>query len=210
MLVKNYPEFFASYKIYEIVEEILKKNLSTADVKAVLNELMHSEPTPADFIKKLANVLRKHAHSTKASSAILSIKDKMQDLIEVEYEPRVLELTKNETITFKVKVANRTDAILKFRAGLKQLGRQYTAILYDTVKGYSYTKFIKSAIIPPGKMHTYRFVIKAEVFGIQDLYELKEKKKLTISLALQVDAEGVDGMITLPKKIDVNFVKIKH
>jgi hypothetical protein len=209
MLVKSFPEFFASYKIYEVVEGILKRNMREVDVNKVINELMLVEAKPSDFIRKLAVVLNKHIHSGKVNAVILDIKEALRDLIGLEVEPRKIELTKSGKEILRVSVENKTDAALKFRVGIKQLDRTYTAVLFDSVQGYSFTKFIKSSVIEPGKVHIFKFQIKADVFGIQDLYELKQKKKLMILLGLQVEAEGVDGLVSSTQKVEVNFVQVR-
>lgn len=209
MAMKSFPEFFVCSKVYEVVERVLKRNLRETDVEKVMNEMMLAEAKPDNFVKKLATVLNKHTHATKASGAIMDIKDELKSLIGITVKPKKVELTKSGKVVLEVAVENRTDATLKFRVGIKQLDRAYTAVLFDPVKGYSFTKFIKSSIIPEGKMHVFKFQIKADVFGIQDLYELKQKKKLMILLGLQVDVEGVDGLVSAPEKVEVNFVKVR-
>ena len=209
MLVKDFPEFFASYNIYEIVDGVLKRNFSSKDVDKILNELMHLEAKPNDFISKLGQVLRKHTYAGKASKILMDIKERLGGLIATDIVPKSIEMTKDEKKVLKVLVENRTDAVLKFRVGVQQIGRAETSLLYDAVKNYCLTKLVKSHIIQPKKVHAFKFYIKPDVFGIHDLYDLKKKKKIKITLGMQAEADGVDGLRTTTEKVDVNIVQVK-
>lgn len=209
MLSKVYPEYFVSYKIYETVREVLLKNLRESDVDKIINEMSLVDSKPDNFFKKLAEVLQKHVQSVKCTNILSDIKEKLMDLIEVKAEPSKITITKNETQPLKLIVTNKTDALLKFRVGLEQLDRKYTALLLDPVKAFTYTKIIKTHPIEPDKMYAFKFMIKPDVFGIQDIYELKKNGKLNITLGYQVEADGVDGLKSKPNKINVEIVKVK-
>ena len=209
MLIQTFPETFASYKIYEIVKEVLLNNMREVDTNKVISELVGSGVGPEDFLKKMAIILKRHVHATKVSNIILSIKDKLKNLIKFEVEPAKIIISKSGSQILKVYVENRTGTMLKFKVGIQQVDRTYTALIYDSVKSFGYTKLVKSSIIEPDKMGTFKFLIKPDIYGIQDLYDLRNKKKINITLGIQVLAEGVDGLKTFVKKIPVEIVKVK-
>ncbi len=209
MLVKTFPELFASHKIYDTVKDVLSKNLREKDVDLVIRELISSEAKPEDFLKKLALILRRHVHATKASNIIMRIKEKLKGLVDFGIQPERIMISKNGKEILKIYVQNKTETTLRFKVGIQQIDRKYTALLYDPVKSFGYTKLIKSQIINPGKMGVFKFVIKPDIFGIQDLYELNNKKELLITLGVQVEADGVDGLRTSVVKVPVKIVKVK-
>lgn len=209
MLTKIYPEYFASYKIYETVRNILLRNMREADVDKVINELGMVDTKPENLIKKLATILQKHVQSMKCSSILTDIKEKLSELVDVDAEPNRIIMTKNESQILKIMVHNKTDTMLKFRIGVEQLDRKVTALLFDPVKSFCYTKIVKSHLIEPDKIYAFKFIIKPDVFGIQDMYELKKSGKLNMSLGFQAEADGIDGLRSRPKKYDVEIVKVK-
>ncbi len=209
MLVKTFPEFFASYKVYEIVKDVLSKNLREKDVNQVMKELISSGAKPDDYLKKMAMILKRHVHATRASSMIMAIKERLKGLIEYSIEPDSIEISKNGKAVLKVYVQNKTETMLKIKVGVQQVDRKYTALLYDPVKNFSYTKLIKSQFVGGNKMGTFKFMIKPDVYGIQDLYELNEKKELKITLGMQAEAEGINGLKTKVIKIPVKISKVK-
>lgn len=209
MLAKIYPEYFASYKIYEAVKNVLLKNLREADIEKIFNEMSVVEAKPENFVKKLVVVLQKHVQSMKCANIVQDVKEKLTELIDVKVEPRRVEMTKNEAVTVKVMVHNKTDTMLKFRVGMEQLDRKVTALLYDPVKAFCYTKIVKSHLIEPDKIYAFKFIIKADVFGIQDMYELKKNGKLSMVMGYQAEADGVDGLRSRPDKLNVDIVKVK-
>jgi len=209
MLAKIYPEYFASYKIYESVKNVLLKNLREADIEKIFNEMSVAEAKPENLVKKLAAVLQKHVQSMKCASITQDVKEKLIELVDVNVEPKRVEMTKNESVTVKVLVHNRTDTMLKFRVGMEQLDRKVTALLYDPVKAFCYTKIVKSHLIEPDKSYAFKFIIKPDVFGIQDIYELKKNGKLSMTLGFQAEADGVDGLRSRPDKLNVDIVKVR-
>ncbi|MCD6576275.1 MAG: hypothetical protein J7K73_03895 [Nanoarchaeota archaeon] len=209
MLVKTFPEFFASYKVYEIVKDVLLKNMREKDANQVIKELISSEAKPDNYLKVLALILKRHVHATKASSIIMRIKEKLKSLIDVGIDPEAIEISKNGKAILKVYVQNKMESMFKIKVGVQQVDRKYTALLYDPVKTFSYTKLIKSQFVNGGKMGVFRFIIKPDVYGIQDLYELNEKKELHITLGVQAEVDGVDGVKTGVFKIPVKISKVK-
>jgi len=209
MLAKIYPEYFASYKVYETVKNVLLKNLREVDVEKVFNEMGIADAKPENLVKKLATVLQKHAQSMKCSVILTEIKEKLSGLIDVSVQPSSVIMTKNESQVLKVMIHNKTDTTLKFRVGVEQLDRKVTALLFDPVKSFCYTKVIKSHVIEPDKIYAFKFIIKPDVFGIQDLYELKKNGRLNMTLGFQAEADGIEGLRSTPKKIDVGIVKVK-
>ena len=151
MLIKTFPEVFTSYKIYEIVKGVLLNNMREVDADRVISELIGSGAKPEDFLKKMAVVLKRHIHATRVSSVILSIKDKMKGLIKFGIEPKKVVISKNGSQVLKVYVENRVGTILKFKVGVQQVDRTYTALIYNPVKSFGYTPLVKSNIIEPGK-----------------------------------------------------------
>lgn len=209
MLTKTYPEYFGSYKICETVRNVLLKNFREVDIENMFNEMYLIDAHPDNFMKKLGQVMQKHAQSTKCSNVMMDIKERLSDLIGITIEPPRIVMTKNEKPVLKITVHNKTDGIFKFRVGVEQLDRKYTALLYDPVKTFTYTKIIKSHLIEPDKIYAFKFIIKPDVFGIQDLYEMKKTGKLNITLGMQVEAEGIDGLKSAARKINVEIVKMK-
>jgi hypothetical protein len=209
MLTKTYPEYFGSYKLYETVRNILLKNFREVDIENMFNEMNIIDAHPDNFMKKLGQVMQKHAQSTKCSNILMDIKERLSDLIGINVEPPRIVMTKHEKPILKITIQNKTDGMLKFRVGVEQIDRKYTALLYDPVKTFTYTKMIKSHLIEPDKIYAFKFVIKPDVFGIQDLYELKKTGKLNITLGMQADAEGIDGLKSTARKINVEIVKMK-
>ena len=209
MLVKTFPEFFASYKIYEIVKEELLRNMREKDVNLVFKELLSSDAKPNNYLKKLALILRRHVHTTKASSIVMRIKEKLKGLTEVKIQPESIDLPKNGKTVLKIYVQNKLGTMAKIKVGIQQVDRKYTALLYDPVKNFCYTKLVKSQIVNAGKMGIFKFIIKPDIYGIQDLYELNEKKELHITLGTQAEAEGIDGVKTKVYKIPVKISKVK-
>jgi len=208
MLVKSYPEYFGTYKVYEAVKNVLDRNLRSKDVELILKELERNEAKPNDFLKKLGMILKRHVHANRASAILMGIRDNMQKLMDIVVEPEKIELTREQKKEIKVYVTNNTDATLKFRVGVKQLNHANSAIVYNPIKNYNTSKLIKSAIIEPEKMHAYKFIIKPEIFEISDLYELKKNGKLKIDLGVQVEADGIDGFKSKIIKVPINIVKI--
>jgi len=209
MLVKTFPEFFASYNVYEIVRDVLSKKMREKDVNSVIRELINSEAKPDNYLKKLALVLKRHVHATKASNIIMEIKGKLKNLIDVTIQPEEIEISKNGKAMLKIYVQNKLETMIKIKVGVQQIDRKFTALLYDPVKNFSYTKLIKSQIVGPGKAGVFKFIIKPYVYGIQDLYELNNKKKLIVTLGTQAEADGIDGVKTRVTKIPVKISKVK-
>jgi len=209
MLIKNYPEFFASYKIYELVKNTMKGYMREKEVEQVISGLMAAEAKPDNFIKKLAVVASKYLPLTRNNDMIIRIKEKISDLAKVGVEPKKIVISKNGKETLRVSVENKTEATLKFRVGVQQLDRTYTALIHDAVTNFSKTKSIKAGIIEPNKVHVFKFIIKPDIYGIQDLYELKKNKKISMTLGMQVDAEGIEGLKTPLSKIGLDIVTVK-
>jgi hypothetical protein len=203
-----YPEYFGSYKIYETVRERLLKSLREVDVDKVIDGMALLDPRPEDFVKKLALALQKHVQSAKGNNIVLGVKEGLRELIDVDSDPKKITMSKHGRSSLKIVVQNRTDAMLKFRLGVEQVDRKFTALLFDPVKSFSHTKLVKSHLIEPGKAYAFKYLIKPDVFGVQDLYELKKNGKLNITLGYQVEVDGVDGMRSEAKKVDVEIVKV--
>ena len=53
MLVRSYPDFFGTYKIYEIIESVLEKNMRKRDIELLLNDLEIICKMTMSLIKKL-------------------------------------------------------------------------------------------------------------------------------------------------------------
>lgn len=206
MQVKVMPEFFVSYKVYEIVMEVLN-SLGEKNCEKILRELINSEPKEG-FLKNLALILKKHFHASKASNVILKIKEKLSRLLTFKIDPKEIEISKNGKEVLRVYVQNNTEVVLKFRVGVQQIDRKYTAILYDPVKAFGYTKLVKSKIIDPSKIGVFKFLIKPDIYGIQDLYDLNKNKEINITLGVQIEAEGVDGVKSKVIKVPVKITKV--
>lgn len=209
MLVKDFPECFGSYKIYEIVRDTMLHYARDVDVQRMIDAIVADSATPADFLRKLAVHSKRHVNASKASEMIMAIKDKVSALIGVYVEPREVRITKDGSETIRVYVENKMDAMFKFKVGIQQLERESTSLLHDSVKAFSYTKMIKAMPIEAGATHVFKFLIKPDVFGIQDIYELKKNNIVSIMLGMQVAVDGVDGQKTPLHKIPVNIVKAK-
>jgi hypothetical protein len=210
MLVKEYPECFGSYKIYEIVRNTMMHYARETDIQQIFNAMVADNATPADFLRKLAVHSKRHVNVSKSTEMIMAIKDKLSSLIGVYVEPREVKITKDGSETVRVYVENKMDAMFKFKVGVQQLERESTSLLYDNVKNFSYTKMIKAIPIAAGATHVFKFVIKPDVFGINDIYELKKNNQVSIMLGMQVAVDGVDGQKTPLHKIPVNIVKAKY
>ncbi|MDD5181784.1 MAG: hypothetical protein PHC66_01275 [Candidatus Nanoarchaeia archaeon] len=209
MLVKDFPECFGSYKIYEIVRDTMLHYARDIDVQRMIDAIVADGATPADFLRKLAVHSKRHVNASKASEMIMAIKDKITSLIGVYVEPREVRITKDGSETVRIYVENKMDAMFKFKVGMQQLERESTSLLHDNVKNFSYTKMIKAMPIEAGATHVFKFLIKPDVFGIQDIYELKKNNQVSIMLGMQVAVDGVDGQKTPLHKIPVNIVKAK-
>lgn len=208
MIVKTYPEFFGSYKVYEIVKNVLSKNMRDKESELIIRDLINAEAKSTDFIKKMALLLKKYVAATKSSEIIMALKERLRGLIDVEIEPKQIEMPKTGSKIVKIYVVNNTDTTVKLRAGLQQIDRKYTALIHDTVKNFGYTKIIKTQIVDAGKMATFKFLIKPDVFGIQDLHELTKNKELKITLGTQVEIDNIEGIQSDVKKIPVRITKV--
>lgn len=208
-MVKDFPECFGSYKIYEIVRNTMINYARETDIQQIFNAMVADNATPADFLRKLAVHSKRHVNVSKATEMIMAIKDKLSSLIGVYVEPREVKITKDGSETIRVYVENKMDAMFKFKVGVQQLERESTSLLYDNVKNFSYTKMIKAIPIAAGTTHVFKFMIKPDVFGINDIYELKKNNQVSIMLGMQVAVDGVDGQKTPLHKIPVNIVKAK-
>ena len=209
MKLETFPEFFVSHKIYEIVKDELEKNMSEKDAKRAILELVNKEPKHNTFLRELGMVLKRHVYAAKSSKIVINIKERLKDLVEYHIRPERIEISKNGEQVMKVYVSNKTETMLKMKVGVQQVDRKYTALLYDPVKNFGYTKLVKSKIVSPGKMGAFKFIIKPDVYGIQDLYELKKHGMLEINLGVQTEADGISGMISSVKKVPVKIVKVK-
>jgi len=209
MLVKDFPECFGSYKLYEIARDTMMHYARDIDVQKMIDAIVADGATPADFLRKLAVHSKRHVNASKASEMIMAIKEKISNLIGVYVEPREVRITKDGSETIRVYVENKMDAMFKFKVGMQQLERETTSLLYDNVKSFSYTKMVKAMPIAAGATHVFKFLIKPDVFGIQDIYELKKNSQVSIMLGMQVAVDGVDGQRTPLHKIPVNIVKAK-
>ncbi len=209
MKLETFPEFFVSHEVYKIVLDELKKNMKEDDAKKVIRELIGKEPNSNTFLKELGMVLKRHVYAAKSSNIVMRIKEKMRDLIEFKIKPETIKISKNGEQIMKVYVNNKTETMLKIKVGVQQIDRKYTALLYDPVKNFGYTKLVKSKIVSPGKMGAFKFIVKPDVYGIQDLYELKKKGELEMTFGVQVEADGVCGMLSSVKKVPVKIVKVK-
>jgi len=209
MLVKDFPECFGSYKIYEIVRNTMLHYAREVDIQQIFNAMVADNATPADFLRKLAVHSKRHVNAAKSTEMVMAIKDKLTSLIGVYVEPREVRITKEGSETIRIYVENKMDAMFKFKVGLQQLDRETTSLLHDHVKQFTYTKMIKSIPIAAGETHVFKFLIKPDVFGINDIYELKKNSKLLFTLGMQVAVDGVDGQKTLLHKIPVSIVKAK-
>ena len=209
MMLKEYPECFGSYKVYETVRGVMLNYAREIDIDKMIGTVMADEGSPENFLKKLAVHSKRHMNVNKASKMIMAIKDKLADLIGIHVEPKDITITKNGNDVLKIYVENKTDAMIKFKVGVQQIDRDYTALIYDPVKNFTHTKMIKGFPIEPNKAHVFKFKLKPDVFGIQDLYELKKNNRITITLGMQAAADGIDGMKTALQKIPVNIVRVK-
>jgi hypothetical protein len=209
MLLKDYPEYFASYKIYEIIRNTMRRYAREQDIEKMLNDMAAKDTTPENFLRQLGLVSKRHMNIDKSSKMIMEITENIGKMIGYSIEPKELVLTKEGRAVLKVMVENKTDATLKFRVGVQQFDREYTAIIFNPVKNYSLTKLIKSSIIDPGKVHAFNFIIKPDVFGVDDLYELKKNNKIRFMIGMQIAIEGVEGMKTRILKLPVDIVKHK-
>ncbi len=209
MKLETFPEFFVSHRIFDIVKEELKKNMNEKDLKQVIKELISMEPKPESFLKELGMVLKRHVYASKASKIIMRIKDRMRDLVEFKIKPEKIKVSKNGEQVMKVYVENKTETMLKIKVGVKQVDRKYTALLHDPVKNFGYTKLIKSKIVNAEEVGAFKFIIKPDVYGIQDLYELKKKNEINMIFGVQIEADGICGMKSSVKKIPVKIVKVK-
>ena len=210
MLVKTFPDYFGTYKIYEAVKEVLDKNLRKTDTNKVLAQLKHEEAQPENFMRKLSLVLKRHVHGKRVSSIMMKIKEQISELMDVEYEPEKIEFQKNGNAVLKVRVENKTEAMLKFKVGLEQLDHKNSAIIYNPVKNFTVSRLVKGKIIQAGKIHTYKFKLKPDIFEINDLYELKKKNELNLKLGFQVKAEGIDGFKSKTEKVPVTIYRVRR
>ncbi len=209
MKLETFPEFFVSHKTYDIVKDELGKNMSEKDVKQSIKEMISMEPKPDNFLKELGLVLKRHVYAAKASNIIMNIKERIKELIEFKIKPDKIKISKNGRDVMKVYVQNKTETMLKIKVGVKQVDRKYTALLYDPVKNFGYTKLVKSRIVDAGEVGTFKFIIKPDVYGIQDLYELKKKGELNMNFGVQVEADNFCGTKSTVKKVPVKIVKVK-
>lgn len=209
MKLETFPEFFVSHKAYDIVRDELSKNMSEKDVKQSIKEMISMEPNPNNFLKELGMVLKRHVYAAKASNIIMNIKEKLKGLVEFKVKPEKIEISKNGKEVMKVYVENKTETMLKIKVGVKQIDRKYTALLYDPVKNFGYTKLVKSRIVEAGEIGTFKFIIKPDVYGIQDLYELKGKREINMNFGIQVEADNFCGTKSSIKKVPVKIVKVK-
>ena len=207
MIVKTFPELFGSYKVYEIVKNVLSKQVRDKESDLIIRDLINAEAKPNDFIKKMGLLLKKYVSAPKSSEIILSIKEKLRELIDIELEPVKIEMAKTGSKVLKLVVVNNVDTTVKIRAGLQQIDRKYTALIHDNVKNFGYTKIIKTQIVDGGKLATFKFLIKPDVFGIQDLHELNKNKELNIMLGAQVEVDSIEGIQSGVKKIPVRITK---
>ena len=207
MLVKSFPEYFGTYKIYETVRAILEKNMRKSDISRVESDLEQMGATPETLLRSLGQAIRKHVSSSKASSILLSIKNALAKLIDVEIEPKEIMIKKNGKEVLKVRVSNNLDDLFKVRVGIKQIDRTNSSLIHHTLKGYGVSKMIKSAIIKPGQAHTFKFIIKPDIFDIGDLYELRKNKKLDVKLGVQVEMAGIDGLKTPVERLKLTITE---
>lgn len=208
-MIKEFPECFGSYKIYEIARDTMLHYVRDIDVQKMIDAIVADGATPADFLRKLAIHSKRHVNASKASEMLMAIKDKISALIGVYVEPREVKITKDGNETIRVYVENKMDAMFKFKVGIQQLEKESTSLLYDSVRNFTYTKMVKAMPIAAGATHVFKFVVKPDVFGINDIYELKKNNQLSIMLGMQVAVDGVDGQKTLLHKIPVSIVKAK-
>lgn len=207
MLLKDFPDYFASYKIYETVRNTMKRYAREKDIDQMLNELMTKEADPSNFLRKLSVVCKRHINITKASKMMMEIRENLCNLMVYKVDPANLTITKTGADYIKVYVSNKTDATFKFKVGIQQLNRDFTAIIFNTLKNFTTTKLVKSAIIEPGKMFTFKFTIKPDIYGIDDLYELKNNNQIKFMLGMQIGVEGIDSMKTNIIKYPVKVIK---
>lgn len=209
MLLKDYPECFGSYKIYEVVKKVMLNYARETDIDQIIGAVLADGGAPENFLKKIAVHSKRHLNVNKSSEMVMAIKEKLMDLVGVHIEPKEITVTKDGKDVMSVFVENRTDGLFKFKVGVQQIDRDNTSIIFDPVKNYAHTKMIKSYVIEPNKAHVFKFIIKPDVFGIHDLYDLKKNNSVRITLGMQIAADGVDGLKTNMYKVPVNIVKVK-
>jgi len=209
IVINKIPEYFGSPKVYEAVMQILKRNFREKEVEDIINELNKTENiTPENYIKKLAFVLRKYAPSNKITNLLMDLKDKLSSFIYYKIEPKVISMSKDGSQVLRIDISNELGGYFKYKVGIEQMDRKYTSLLYDPVRNFTYTKMIKSYIICPDGVHSFKFIIKPDVFGLQDVNDLNKNKQITINLGIQIKVDGVDGLKSNVEKVPVIINKI--
>ncbi len=207
--IDNYPEFFGSAKIYSTIKSVMQNFAREVEIDDMIKELLGRNAMTSDYLKKLAVISGRYMNSSKSVKMLMDIKTALAKLIRHSVEPSKLELTKDGSLDMRVMVENLAGTLIKFKVGLKQLDRNETSLIYNPVNNITHTQQIKSQVIGPGSVKSFKFILKPEVFSINDLYELKKENSINMQLGLQIAADGVDGMKTEVFKLPLKILKFK-
>ena len=127
-------------------------------------------------------------------------------MVKISINKHEIVIPKNGKDYLKIRVENSIGAPARFRVILSQPQKR-TAIIYDPKQNATFTKLAKIMIIESGKGHTFNFIIRPDIYMIEDIYTLKKKNEIKIPLTVKVDANY--DLIKLPSdKVNVTIKRV--
>ncbi len=182
---------FGSRQVANTVIDVLSKYLPR-EVEKIMADLKTSDAKPENFMRFLAMSLKKRVTTSKAQQIMLEIKHLLARMVKVEF-PAELKFVKNSETIGKIKVTNLCDVPLRVKVKLTQATRKFTSIICLPTDKMPRNEVTREFIIAPGMAHTFNFLFKADVMGVQDLNELKRKGSIDFDVKVEIKSH-IDGI----------------
>ena len=205
MKIEMPPEFIPSEEMYNIIIEEIKK-VAGRDSEKIMRDLYRENPTEEKFMRTLALVMRRYLPVSRINKVLTSIRERIANMVKISINKKEIVIPKNGKDYLKVRVENDTGAPVRFRVILSQPQKR-TAIIYDPKQSATFTKLAKIMVIENGRGHSFNFMIKPDIYMIEDIYTLKKKNEIKIPITIKVDSNY--DIIKLPQeKVNVTIKRI--
>ena len=199
-------DVFESKYIKNAVQTAVRKHAHENDTQKIMNEILGRKLDNTVFVKQIAEVLRRYFTTRRTMSTLLLLTDNLKRLLDVQVTPLILEVSEGEVVKLRAFVENNSGLGSMFKVILSQK-RKESPIIYNPIKGFNDTSKEVKQIIDHGAHKLFKFIIKADMLGLNDTLALKEKRKLEFNLELMVKNEEIEGIKKGPIPIKVIVYK---
>jgi hypothetical protein len=199
-------DVFESKYIKNALETSVKKHAHEADAQKIISDIMGRKLDNTVFVKQIAEILRRYFTTQRTISALLMFSDNLKKLIDVQITPLILEVSEGETVKLMVFVENNSGLGSSFKVSLSQK-RKESPIVYNPIKSFNEDSREIKQIIDHGKNKLFKFIIKADMLGLNDTVKLKKQRKLEMDLEVTIKSDELDGIKKGPIPVKVVVYK---